>query len=96
MKKLIFATLIATFSLAAHARPSSWTMTCQEARQLVRNHGAVVMNYGYHEAAGYLYERFVAHGGYCWSGDQPRAAWVPTRDARSCMVGYVCEPYSGR
>lgn len=89
MAKFVFVSLLALGAFA-QARPTSFHMTCDQARSLVRQNGAVVMNYRYSNAAGWLYERFVAHAGYCSSGEVTRAAWVPTTDKDSCFVGYTC------
>ena len=78
----------------ANARPYTKNMTCEQAADLVKANGAVVMNYDYSDRAGWLYERFVAHGGYCGSGEEAQAAWVETRNSASCFVGYVCRPNS--
>ena len=94
MKKLIFAALVASFSFAAHARPSTWTMTCAQAQGMVETNGAIVMNYGYSERAGFLYDRFVAHGGYCFSGDEAHPAWAATSDNDRCRIGFVCRARS--
>lgn len=38
----------------------------------------------------YTYDRYVAHAGYCGIGETTQPAWVPTRDARQCFIGYTC------
>lgn len=86
---IVLAALV--FSGVAQARPSTYKMTCAQAQGLVQSHGAIVMNYGYSEAAGHLYHRFVAHGGYCSHHEKADRAWVPTTDRRNCPVGYVCK-----
>jgi hypothetical protein len=89
-KTLLVSMLLLGFASIAEARPNSWDMTCSEARALVRSKGAVVMNHGYHSRAGFLYDRYVKNGNYCFSGEQAVAAWVPTSDKARCWVGYVC------
>lgn len=86
------AVLFLLVGSVAYARPSSWTMTCNQARALVQESGAVVMNYGYSEKAGYLYERFVANRGYCGAREWAKPAYVQTRDNSNCRIGYTCEP----
>ncbi len=78
-------------SAVAQARPYTQNMTCEEANDLVNARGAVVLNYDYHPQAGWLYERFVAHGGYCVTGEEARAAWVKTTNSAQCFIGYTCE-----
>lgn len=90
MKSIFALILLAGVSFAAQARPNSWDMTCAEARNLVDTNGAVVMNYGYSPAAGYLYERYVANDSYCDSHEMAQPAYVPTTDDDSCYVGGVC------
>jgi hypothetical protein len=53
---------------------------------VVASHGAVVMSTGRH-----TYERFVASPGYCLFGEYAYTAWAPTRDSRSCRLGYRCD-----
>lgn len=78
----------------AQARPSTYNMSCSQARSLVQTHGAIVMNYGYSESAGHLYHRFVAHEGYC-RGEEAVRAWVPTTDKNNCFIGYYCRSGGG-
>ncbi len=85
---LLIATLM---SSVAFARPSSWTMTCAQAQNLVRQNGAVVMNYGYSDRAGYLYERFVSNHSYCGMREWAKRALVSTKDSSRCFIGYTCE-----
>ena len=59
--------------------------TCAQARATVMRHGAAVI----HTAPG-IYERYVAHIGFCPRGDYLRRAVVPTRDPPACFVGYTC------
>jgi hypothetical protein len=69
----------------AQARPSTTTMTCAQAADLVQANGAIVLGTG-----GHTYDRFVSHQGYCGIGEVTRPAWVPTRDSASCFIGYTC------
>jgi hypothetical protein len=82
-----------TLSLAAGAalaqRPSTLGMSCAQAVDLVRARGAVVLGTG-----GHTYDRYVAAPGYCLPGEYVYWAYVPTRDAGQCRVGFVCEPGS--
>jgi hypothetical protein len=70
---------------AMAARPSTLDMTCDQARNFVASHGAVVMTTGR-----FTFERFVAHAGYCMWDEYAAREWAPTRDASQCLVGYAC------
>lgn len=75
--------LAATAPLAA--RPSTLTMSCRQAQNLVARQGAVVMTTGPH-----TYARFVADPGYCEFNEWADAASAPTKDLRRCSLGYTC------
>lgn len=89
MAKFIFLSIL-TLGAWAQARPTSFEMSCRQAYSLVQQRGAVVMNYGYSQSAGWLYDRFVAHSGYCEPGEYTVSAWVPTTDNQRCWIGYTC------
>lgn len=84
---------LTSFGAFAQGRPSTYNLTCAEAQNLVSSEGAVVMNYDYHEKAGHLYHRFVAHAGHCDSGEDTRAFWVRSTDTESCPL-FICDPHS--
>ncbi len=69
----------------AQGRPDVRTMTCGQARALVQQQGSVVLSTGR-----YTYDRFVASRRLCPSGEVGEYAWVQTRDASSCRIGYIC------
>lgn len=70
----------------AHAaRPDTRAMSCQQAQNLVRSRGAVVMTTGQ-----YTYERIVSGLGYCESDEETAIMTAPTRDNPKCRVGYYC------
>jgi hypothetical protein len=71
---------------AAFARPSTQSMTCQQAQNLLASKGAVVMTTGPH-----TYDRFVAREGYCMTAEWADAASAPTQDVRSCRLGFTCK-----
>ncbi len=93
MKALLVLALL-SIPVAADAMPDSTKMSCAQATATVSNAGAVVMTYG-HFDGGCLYDRFVAHGGYCMHGETTEAAWVPTTDSADCFVGYRCVSLGG-
>ena len=70
---------------SAQARVNTNNLTCSQAKSLVRSSGAVVLSTGR-----YTYERYVAGAGYCSYGEYIKRAYVPTRDRKSCSIGYLC------
>jgi hypothetical protein len=70
----------ATPALAQRSYP-----TCAQAQASVQRAGAAVI----HTAPG-VYDRYVAHPGFCPQGDYLRRAYVATRDTPACFVGYTC------
>lgn len=68
------------------SRVNSRSLKCSELRRVVARRGAVIVYYGPS-----LYERVVAHGGYCEFDQVARPYHVPTRDRRACFAGYNCE-----
>ncbi|MBX2996437.1 MAG: hypothetical protein KF681_16570 [Bdellovibrionaceae bacterium] len=77
--------------MAASVASANYTtdMSCSDARQLVKSHGAVVL----YESA-HIYDRYVAHAGYCMQGETTKPAWIHTADDDQCFVGYTCETRS--
>ena len=73
-------------SAIAQPRPSSVSMTCNQAAGLVRARGAVVLGTG-----GYTYDRFVSDHRFCLYFEVTEAAFVPTVDMPQCFVGYRCK-----
>ncbi len=70
----------------AQGRPDVRNMSCGEARSLVRQQGAAVLTTGRH-----TYDRFVSSERFCPIGYITRRAYVDTRDAAGCAIGYTCE-----
>lgn len=73
------------------ARPDVRKMTCDQARSLVLQRGAVVMTTGQ-----YTYKRFVSRQSYCDYWERAASAWTATRDDPQCRIGYVCEERMNR
>ena len=67
------------------ARPDTRALACADAAALVARAGAVVMTTG-----PMTYERIVRDGGFCTIELTTRPAFEPTRDVRTCFVGYRC------
>ncbi len=80
----VCAILLAAITVA-QARPNTLSMTCSQARSLVRSHGSILLNTGRH-----TYDRYVASVAFCPSGDYAKSAYVPTHDRKSCRIGYTC------
>jgi hypothetical protein len=72
---------------AAQARPNTLDMSCQQARNVVHSNGGIVLSTGRH-----TYDRYVVNHAFCPLGDYAKQAYVPTRDKRSCSIGYTCTP----
>jgi hypothetical protein len=87
MTRLALTLLILFESTSAFAaRPLTLGMTCQQAQNMVASRGAVVMSTGQH-----TYDRFVANPGFCEVAEWAYTATAPTKDTRSCRLGYVCK-----
>jgi hypothetical protein len=86
MRTALFLLASLLSSAAWAERPNTLGMSCAQAQSVVASRGAIVMNTGRH-----TFERLVASPGYCEFGEYALTAWVPTRDARSCRVGYRCD-----
>jgi hypothetical protein len=69
----------------AQGRPLTTGMACDQARSLVAAQGAAVLS-----TSPTTYDRYVASGAYCASGETPGPGWVPTKDASRCLVGSRC------
>jgi hypothetical protein len=78
--------LLAAMPALAQPRPSTPDRSCAANRQSVAANGAIVLGTG-----GYTYDRFVRDGGFCQHGEYLEPAFVPSRDTRSCFVGYRCK-----
>lgn len=76
---------LASFDALAISRYNSQSMTCDRVQAAVRSQGAAILSYRSSSNAP-LYDRYVAHGGFCHASDVTRLATVPTSDNRSCKV----------
>ena len=78
----------ATGLFAAHAGSAlaqSGYPACAEAQARVRREGAAVIY-----TAPHIYDRYVAHAGFCPAGDSARRVFTPTKDSPACAIGFVC------
>lgn len=83
--------LVASTSTAfAQSRPSTPSMNCGQARQIVLSNGAAVLGTGQ-----FTYDRYVRDRSFCEFNEVLEPAWVPTRDTPKCPIGYRCRsgPY---
>lgn len=67
-------------------RPSTLSMTCAQARGVVASAGSIVLSTGVN-----TFDKYVSSPGYCEFGEYAYSASVPTRDTRSCHIGYRCD-----
>lgn len=81
---------LTTSAEAATRHINARGMTCASVRSSVAASGAVILHYG----SG-LYDRVVAHGGYCMHGETTQPFWTATRDSGACFAGYTCSQWSG-
>jgi hypothetical protein len=87
MRRLLIVTLLALSTTSAGAeRPSTLAMSCRQAQNLVAHSGAIVLSTGR-----FTYDRFVANGSFCATGEWAYEASAPTRDAARCTLGYTCK-----
>jgi hypothetical protein len=85
----LLALTIALVSLASSAgaqpRPSTLSLTCEQARALVNARGAVVLSTG-----ATTYTRFVISSAFCERSETTEPVWARTADAAQCLVGSRC------
>ena len=93
--KPICLTLAAALSVlsaaGAQARPFVPAMSCGQAAGLVAASGAAVLS-----TSQTTYDRFVHDRRFCSYGEYLDPAYVQTRDASACFIGYTCtsrDPY---
>lgn len=88
-RMLLAAALMAAMASQSHARTDPHSLSCQQAQDLVRRSGTVVMNTGPNTWA-----QIVNSGVQC-RGSSARTQTVQTRDNARCNVGFVCRPRTG-
>lgn len=72
----------------AISRYNSQAMSCARIQETVRREGAVILAYTGRGGAP-LYDRYVAHSGFCNGTDITRVTSVPASDNNRCIV-YRC------
>ena len=70
---------------SAIARPFTPSMSCSAAAGIVEANGAIVLS-----TSQTTYDRFVHDRRFCAYGESVVAAFVPTRETPSCLIGYTC------
>jgi hypothetical protein len=95
MKTVLFAVCLSLVSVEAHAisRYNSTSLSCGEARAIIRDEGAAIMRWTSPRNPGLpLFGRFVYHDGFCAESERAETTFIPTAD-RSCAL-YECKPFS--
>ncbi len=90
MKKTLFAVFaLSLVASDAHAisRHDIAGMSCSHVQGIVRAEGAAILRYpSPRNPSLILYDRYVAHGGFCQLDEEAASAFVPTADTASCPV----------
>ena len=81
----IALSLAAVAPCYAQGRPSTTTMTCRAASDLMRARGEVVLSTGRD-----LFDRYVRGQSFCGPGETAMATFAPSADNPQCFVGYRC------
>ena len=94
MKATILSVIVAatvTTPAAAISRYETARLSCDQAQSRIANEGAVILRYRSERNPSLpLYDRYVAHGGFCEPNEYAANAYVPTADTKSCFV-LVCK-----
>jgi hypothetical protein len=89
MKKLVLATVLAVLPAEAFAiqRYQSTSMSCEQARAVIREEGAVLLQWQSRRVRNLpRYERFIRNDNYCQSHEYAAPTVVPTADTEKCPV----------
>jgi hypothetical protein len=89
---MVLAALVLPLTMVgagAQNRPDSLKMSCETARRLVSERGAVVLGTGPD-----IYDRYVATQSFCQRDEQTDPVWLRTADSRQCFIGYRCKRVS--
>ncbi len=86
MLRILAAAALVLGSTVANAAPvTTPQMTCGQAQAIIQRQGAALLY-----TAPEIYDRFVRDRSQCTSTQITKAAFLPTRDVKACMVGYTC------
>ncbi len=95
MKKTLLAALalsLVAFEAHAISRYEISGMSCSRVQGIVRADGAAILRYpSPRNPSLRLYDRYVAHGGFCQIDEEAAPEYVPTADTGSCPV-LKCRP----
>ena len=81
------ALLVAAAPAGAISRYNAWTMSCAEAKDLIRAEGAVLLRFrSTFNPSIPRFGRFVYHDGFCTTGEYADCSYIPTADTRVCPV----------
>lgn len=69
----------------AITRYDTQELTCNLVQALVRREGEAILRFTSSRGL-LLYDRYVAHAGFCEGGQYAQTGWVPTTDQSSCPV----------
>ena len=86
-RMVLIGAAIAAMTAQAEAisRYNSMNYSCREARSITAREGAVIFRYPSANNPNHtLYDRFVAHGGYCAHGEAAVPLAIPTADRAAC------------
>ncbi|MDP3898903.1 MAG: hypothetical protein Q8Q62_19710 [Mesorhizobium sp.] len=89
MRMFIVGLCLAASALPAQAisRYNSMQMSCSQAQSRIQSEGAVILRYrSARNPSLPLYDRYVAHGGYCKQDEFAKLEVVPTADTNRCRV----------
>ncbi|MGB3501323.1 MAG: hypothetical protein WBA44_06850 [Mesorhizobium sp.] len=93
MRTIIIAACLAATVLPASAisRLNTQTMQCENVQRRVQSEGAAILRYKSPRTNMTLYDRYVAHGGFCDTDEYAKIEVVPTADTPRCRV-FKCMP----
>lgn len=77
--------LAACMPALAQSRPDTLTLSCQAVRALVAREGRVLLGTGPN-----VYDIYVRDASFCQNEETTRPAFLPTRDAPQCPIGFAC------
>lgn len=88
MRNAIIIVSLAASILPANAisRYNTQTMQCDTVQSRVRSEGAAILRYKSKRTNMTLYDRYVAHGGYCDVDEYAKLEVVPAKDTNRCRV----------
>lgn len=88
--RILLATLsllIAAAPAGAISRYNAWTMSCAQAKSIVRSEGAVILRFrSTMNPSIPRYARFVNDNSFCTPGELALVSYIPTTDVKSCPV----------